>query len=881
MRRLIAYLTLTFTLIFGAALNSVAPMRNLISNNEYQSGREFVYRISDKENPDNTFEVNDMTAVDQVAAVMEKRMQNFGVSEFNIAKEGNNIIRATTSLQSETEYNRLQVYLNYNANFTVTIGDDDNTEARLDADEVFDGVNARVEYRGPYPFIIFPLSNPELFETNIVKAAQEIQDEKGSTDVPEGAERPELVKEATIVLWSDYDPDKDSYLNPTGDTQGKIFLTFDHRSMYWDEDKTEIGVASPVQGASETTSPSTAQIKEASETARYMKNVFNAGTLDYKVEFLFANKYTAPTVEPLIALGNRDNLALSATLFASIIAILLVLIVAFAIYRLPIISGLSSAVLTFLGTLLIFNAIQVEFSTSAILGFLIVTLASLISTIAYAAKFRGEVYKGRSFKKAHGEAINKSNLIALDMMVVMLVTGVFSYFFGGAALAGFATTLIFGSIVMMISVLLHNSLTLPLLANNKLSSSSYSMYGITESKVPNLLNDEKPTYFGRFVNHESGKNAKIHTGITGGLSGVAAVLILVFAASTTINPFNLVKHDENTTRVYFQVSEKSPITTISAQSPTTLLSYISLDGGETTFADLLVKEKGVVVNETHTFTKLEEEGEDEISVVYNFYVYDLKGAFDGKTQVYYKTSDTDAFSSSAVDLDEAMGNIVGYTGDDKANVSFNNIKKEAITPHYGRIAWVSLVTLALTSIYIGLRFGLTRGITNFIQSFIAASFVFIFFMATRIAIPPVATIGAFVAILFVSFLNSIIFINIRDVEKDNTHKDLTRVEKYSLGLRHTLSLVYIATLLSGISFFVFTLVGPLGVSSVYLGALIAIVGALYLVTKSGTLLLSSMVNLFGRLPERKKKVKKTNVQRTSIKSKSGEPEEAIFIGIND
>ena len=67
-------------------------------------------------------------------------------------------------------------------------------------------------------------------------------------------------------------------MNPTGDTQSKIFLTFDHRSMYWDEEKQEIGVASPVEGASENTSPpTTAQIKAASETARFMKNVFNAG----------------------------------------------------------------------------------------------------------------------------------------------------------------------------------------------------------------------------------------------------------------------------------------------------------------------------------------------------------------------------------------------------------------------------------------------------------------------------------------------------------------------------------------------------------------------------------------------------------------------------
>ena len=142
------------------------------------------------------------------------------------------------------------------------IGDDDNTEAILSADQIFADKKARVEYRGPYPFIVFPLSDPTLFETTIVDVAQKIQEEKGSQETAEGEDKPALVKEATIVLWSDYDPDKDSYMSPVGDTQGKIFLSFDYRSMWWNEDKTEIGVASPLEGMSENHKYTTAQIKK-------------------------------------------------------------------------------------------------------------------------------------------------------------------------------------------------------------------------------------------------------------------------------------------------------------------------------------------------------------------------------------------------------------------------------------------------------------------------------------------------------------------------------------------------------------------------------------------------------------------------------------------
>ena len=873
MRRLIAYLTLTITLIFGAALNTLTPLRSLVSNHEYQSGREFVYRISDKENPDNVF--TDQTAVDAIAATMDRRMQNFGVSEYNIAKEGNNIIRTTTTLQSDEEYRRLQVYLNYNANFTIRIGDDDNTEAELSAAEVFKDVKARVEYRGPYPFIIFPLSDPELFQTNIVNVAEKIQEEQGG-EAQEGEDRPALVKKANIVLWSDYNADKDSYEDPQGDSKGKIFLSFDFRSMWWNEKKTEIGVASPLEGASEgQTNYTTAQIKKASDTARYMANVFNAGTLDYKVEFLFQNQFTDPSVEAIINLNNRDNLALSATLFASVIAYLLVTVIAFAIYRLPIINALSSGLLTFLGTMIIFNAIQVEFSTSAIVGLLIVSLVSLVSTLIYAGKFRNEVYKGRSFKKAHNEAIVKSSFMTGDILILMLITGVFTYFFGGAALAGFAATLIFGSIVMLVSVLLHNAVILPLLAFNRISSKSYAMYGINESKVPNPLNDEKQTYFGRFMNHKPESKAKLNAIALGSLGVVGAILVLVFGAFTSINPYNLVKYDSNTTRVYFQVSERSDISSNSSlNNPLILLSYIELDGESLP----LIKKDGAPVYETHAYKVLEEQGEVEVEVTYNFYVYSLKGRYTGEETVSFKTTADGVRQEGA--LSDALDEIVKSL-DENATISFNAVQKESVNPHFGRVALVALVALSVTSLYFALRFGLTRGITNFIESFVAGALVMLFFMASRLAIPPLATMGVFVAILFVSFLNVIIFSSIKEVEHDTQTKGMTRKEMYSLGLQYTLSLLYILTLVFSVTFLIFTLLGPLAVSSVYLGAIIAVILGLLIVTKFNTLSLSTSLNILARLPRKARKQKLSKEQRTSIKPRSGEPEEAVFIGIND
>lgn len=879
MRRLIAYLTLVFGIVFGVGANIMSPLKNMQTNFEYRTGQEFTYRISDKDNKDNPLAEN---AIDEVAEIMETRMTNFGISEFNIAKDGNNIIRTTTSLTSSKQYDRLRVYLNFNANFTVKIGDDDNTEAILSADELFKDKVARVEYVGPIPYIVFPLSDPDKFKTTIVDVAESIQNEQAAAP-EEGQTESSLVKAANIVIWTDYDPDKDSYINPQGKTEGKIFLTLDYRNL-WNpidaDDHTEIHVPAPLN-RDENGNYTTQDIKTASETALYMVNVFNAGELPYDVEFLYANKVYAPSVEPLHYLGSKEHLALSATLLAVVAAFVTVLIISFVIYRLPILSAISSGGLTLLGTLLIFNAIMVELSTSAILGLVVVSLLSLISTLLYAAKFRAEVYKGRTFKKAHQEAITRSNLMSLDIMVGMILIGVLTYFVGGAALTGFATTLIFGSIVSIVSVLLHNSVVLWLLAHNTSTQKNYKMYGITESKVPNLLNDEKPSYFGRFAAHSHEQKSKVFTSVLGVLSLVSVVILSVFTAIDK-TPFNLVKYDENTTRLYFQVSEFSDINPESPdKTPEKLVELIEYEGEILQ----LVKENGVALYETYEFYDLVEEGEVEVEVAYTFYVLTLNGRFTGEETVNYSLSTTQTISQSGT-LADALREIVEfYDGD--ASISVNAVNKVATTPHFGRVALVSLLTLLLTAFYITLRFGLSRGLTSFITGFVSASVVLLFFIASRISVPPLVAIGSLVSVLFTLILSIIVFNQVKDIEKDVAYKDLTRKEKYALGLRHSLTSVYTVTLLFGVAFTLLTLLAPVTVSAVYVSGLIAVLVSLLVVTKFHTDTLSFSFNstsklfsLSSKLPK-STKVKKSGKQRTSIKGSSAEPEEAIYIGIND
>ncbi len=881
MRRLIAYISLAVSLIIATALTIIAPIKGLNSNLEYSNGREFVYKISPKAN-DEGIVVDEFLpddAIDEIFDVMDQRMETFGVSEYQLAKEGSDIIRATASLDGD-QYDRLRVYLNYNANFTIRIAKDDETTAIADAEQMFDGVKARIEYRGPYPFIIIPLSDPVWFQDNIVSVAEKIQQEEQAPT--EDGSQPEIVDNAKIVLWSDFNPDTDSYEKSREDNEvaGKLFLSFDYRSMFWNEDKTEIAVASPIEGYNEQNSYTTQQIMEATETARFMVNVFNAGTLNYDVEFLFQNQIVNPTVEPLLVFGQSDRVALSRTVVALALAFIFIFIVIGLIYRLPVFAVVSSFMVTMLGTLLLFNAIAVEISTSAIIGFIFTGLLAVFGSVTYLSKFRNEVYRGRSFKKAHAEASRRSSVYNLDALIVSLIIGVVVYFTAGPAVIGFGTVLIFGSIVGLVSILFHNSIVYWLLANNTSTQKNYKIYGVDEHKVANLLENEKPSYFGRFAATNPKTKAKLYTSIFATVF-VAGVATLSVFASLGRNPLSLQVQDENLTRVYFRVSENSSVAPSSQTlSPDLILGSITFENEPLE----LVKVDDLVSYETHSYSTKEGEGENVIVTEYTYLVYEVLGEFNGEEVVDYNFA-TLALSGSAPLID-ALTEMVEQA-DPNATVSVNHVQKQAVSPSVVSVVIVSLITVGFTSLYIAIRFGLAKGISNLFVTSSVSLGVLLFFIATRITVHPLTALGALVAVLTVALINVIIHNYQKDLRRDSFFRDLNREEKERLGLTMSLTPLYVIYILSAVAFIFFMAIAPYVVSMVYVSVLLAVLIALLATTRLNLSLnqvIQGFVTKLGalklKLPKSKRALHRENARR-NVRGRTNEPEEAVIIGIND
>jgi preprotein translocase subunit SecD len=882
MRRLIAYLTFIFTIIFGVVLNIAVPLRGLNGNTEYAPGREFIYALSVK-NDSLEEETLPSGASDEVASMMQTRLNAFGVSEYQIATEGNDIVRVNATLPSDAQYNRLAALLNYDANFTVRVAKKDATDAILEGEEIFNNVKARIEYRGPHPFIVIPLSDPVNFRNKIVQVAEKIQKENGV--IKEGSSEADLVEDAVIVIWSDYDPDKDVYAerNENDEIKKKVFLSFDYRQMWWDEAQTEIAVASQLPDKQDTQSYTTAEIKEATDVARYMVTVFNAGKTKYKIDLININQIYPSTVENLLVLSSRKDLASSKTLIATLVTVLFIIVILLAFYRMAALTLISSGALTAYLTLLIFNAIAVEFSTGALIGLILGVALALFGGLLYIHKFRNEVYRGRTFKKAHTEAIKRSNLVTLDAIVVYVLTGVIAYFLGGAALAGFSVMMLFSGIVALITVLLHNAIAFWLLANNTKTNKNYAMYQIDKHKVPDTHLDEEPTYFGRFANNDYTKKSKLSWSFMGILALGSAITLMVLGI-VRAPVMNYAKYDNNITRIYFRVKKNSDLNSSSEdKSPVAILNRIKIEGEDIVFD---VDDNDKPVYETFNYQKVEEVGESLITNDYTYYVYRLVGTYTGDEIVSY-TDFSDVVNEGST-LNDALYALTTDV-DSEAVVSVNAITKQNLNPSPFKVGLVSLVSLAVITLYLWIRHGFSKAFSYFGLGAISSLLVLLFFMMTRISVPPLASLGMITSVLFSALFAFTIAQEHKEIKVDPLYHGLDDLALFNKAEGISFSPLYTFTLLVSLMFLNYVGIGPTSVLFIYASVLLSVLlvalsskrlqfGAYKVLSK-----FSAKVRSI-KLPERKEsdRAKKKKAKKANIKGhKSAEPEEAIFIGIND
>jgi preprotein translocase subunit SecD len=821
------------------------------TNLEFTSGREMVFRISDKENEDLVFENND--DVTEIANTMIQRLENSLITKYEVNVEGNDQIRVTVSETSETKYKRIQDYLRFDAEFTLCT----TTEVCATNEQMFEGQTARVEYKGQNPFVVFPVKDLTYLKEVIVTEA-------GGAESTEGE----------LLLWAgklEEDSYSESLNNP--EMAEKILLRFPVANLWWDqENQTELAfLVSPSKfgSANENNIFEPNVVAQANEEAIYYRNLVNSGDLPFTVEFLYSQNIPA-AIEPLLSLDNILTIANSQTVWALIASTLMMTLVLVVVYRLGSIGMLATTTLSVFVTLFSFIWLNLEFSSAALLGIITVGVLGLLTSVLYLTYVRREIYQGRTFKKSHIEANGKLIPLMLDITVVSLIFGLFVYIFGGNLAQNFAVMLMIGSLVNLVIVFLGNQILYGQLMQTTDLLKYSSWLNLQAKLIPNLLKDEKPVYAGRFATRDFASRGSFLSPIAviGGVLSLAAVLVL-----TAVNiPVIQTPVSTNPSRLYLEAKEFSQFETTVEVS--TLIDNLTVDGESLALSNPIIQ--------IHEFTRRE----NDIDVLYRIFVAELALEITDSSTFAFNDGQLSLSFDNFNELLEEVINTV-YEDDQVTVVGFYPTTSITNQPTILDMTIGVLLALLIVGTYLSIRQGLATGFTSMLISGSVGLLTLGLFIASRIASSATLALSLFtltylslvlILVIFARAKEELALIKDRRIGIDDSTLALKKASSQSASM---IFLTALALVYPGLTFLA---IGP--------GALQGLFSALLLGSALAALFITAIIPAtfkpfyrlfkgvnawlsFDWVPAKTKSDKTSNTER------SNEPQEATYIGIND
>ena len=850
MRRLLGYILLSMTTFLLIGFNLLSIVGGLNANLEFSSGREMVFRISDKATDDILF--SDDTLVRDIADTMIERLENALVSKYDVWVEGNNQIRVTVSEATDLKYERLATYLAFDADFTIST----KTEISATSDQMFDGQVARVEYRGQTPFVVIPLKDASYLKEVLVTEAEGTSSDQGNSD-------------GELLLWAGK-TEEDNYEDSLNDSQmrEKIILRFTTSSIWWDED-TQQELASAI-APSKFGSPNAnnifdaAAVTQANEEAIYYRNLFNATSLPVNVELLFSTP-VQPTLEPVLNLGEILTLSWSRTLIASIVSFVLFAAVFIYLYRLPALGALATSALSLFLSFYAFVWLKLEFSSAALVAMISIAVLGILTSVIYFTAFRREVYAGRSLKKAHIEASGSILPLVLDITLVSLIFGLFAYLFAGNLVQNFAVLLMIGAVSNLVIVYVGNQFLFGLLVGEFALQTRLSLLAIKSTLIPNVANDEKPVYFGRFAGRDFTSKGTLLSPIT------FSVAFLALAASITLGVLNVPIVQPATlvdpSRLYLEVKDFSQFEN-TADVESKLLEAIEVDGEPLTYQESIA---------IHELVRVE----DEIDVNYRIYVVTLNTDL---TDVELFQFVEDGFETD--DINILLEHIVYAFYEDEQVSVVNLVETSAITnqPTVIEIALGTLIALSFVGVYLLLRQSFAKAFAVVTLSGTISLVTLGFFIATRIPVFSTMTLALLPITLF-SVISLLIIFAQSQSALSSLQKSTLSIDQVILSLRKATSLsatpIFVGLgglLYVGLAFFG---IGPSGLQGMAAALLLGTLFAALLVTSLLPNTFKPFYRLFKGFNIWLLRPRKKAGKRVIDNGRSSEPQEATYIGIND
>ncbi len=910
MRRLWAYIIVVFAAIVAVFASFPTIMKDVSTNGYYETRRQFTFQLTEKEQEDDdvTPAALDKNSAKKMANIMKSRLETYNISAYDISTSGKDIVTVSFAADSEEKYQQIITYLSFSGSFALVNGTDD--EIVVSGKDFLRGKAYTKDYEvNEYPTVIIPVKTDS---TDYQSMIQNAKDEPVSTGSGEEGEEAESVARIYLLYnWNKGETYKT--LSEAQLLESKTLMQIDftpddeEEGLYYNSKKNSFSRVCGYQDKNGNGTADPNEVAAAYAQAEYLVNLFSASPLDYEVKCIRGltdetKVWLDAYVEEVLHNGEIVwNRTLTAVIAATVI---LTLLLAY-FYKLGAVSTLATTLTSTFFAILIMVKTGLEYNALAIVAIIIVALVSVVSNIIYLNKLKEDCYRGHTIKKANTEASKKSLLPIADIHVVTLVIGVMCYLLGGLALRSFGAILGICSVISFII----NSLGLKglmwLCTNATVVSGKYELFAISKENVPDHMAEEKQTFYGTYADKHFAKHKKSVGAITGGAFVCALAAIIAASCVRSGELFKKTTSQSVGSEIYVQnrilvagEQDTSPLTDITLS---TILDNILIQrkSGVAIDQSQTADEKGVAdsyytlkhfVDESATvsFTMSETKIEDTITHNYKDTYFVLKLNSKLSTKVTAEIKGYPGLEANTIDqvFEEYFDTTSTFTSSVSNSLDLKQIKTVVPTssPKWEKIIFGTSIAILIITVYLLLRYRLSRGLASLIFQVVGSAITLGIMLLINffVTVPPVAAISVPVVSIFAYFFLIQFFNKERELIKDDRVKDNSPEHRSELAMR-ALGIAYtpiLATAVLGIylliNFFGF---GTSDMSMAYVGMFVGSIVALGIISVLIVPVCNFLYGLFSKVkinikPREGKKSKKPV-------HKSAEPEEAIFIGIND
>ena len=940
MRRYISYIILCAAALVGVGAATAPVIENLNPDLAYADGRTLYFKAahyvegSQNGNYSDFLDSTDLDAsgnpvIEDLSDEVSYRLDNWGMSEYEVRVEGYDTIAVSLRAadDSETQYGYLQQYLAFSGGDYALGASDTTHDDYPDADvldDLIDGQEARIENidMGQYkvPVVVVPLQEGNEYKEAFLNLIEYCVD--NTTEDTTNEETGETVAGETtlLVVWANRQEGDEYSLTETDANVASRILTVESAvgdNAVWyadsDEDKEnpELQLI-PASGAISEGNYNPEMTKEAYEAAVFLRNMVNASSYgDYRLTYTYSEPISA-TVESLVTLGDY---AITPTFGRTLICVLVsfvVLAIILALFdRIFALAHLSTLALTVFASLATFMAFGSQFNIAALIGLALVAGVSLFGSVFYSARLKDELYKGRTLKKANQEAGKKSFWPTIDAGIVSIILGIFVYFFAGDLASKAGIVLVFGGFFATLANLIFTRIAAWLLSTDTYMQSSFAkQLHVDSNKIPDVLKEEKQSYFGPFANHDFGKGKWYVTALSVlfVLAGISTML--GFGITNSGNIYNDAAYREESTVLHLEVrSDAADSITVAPLSGLDSIRGEDADGNPNLLSAIKIGDQ--VLDDIVTDAYLSESpkavyesadaGEGR---TYYWYYYEIRldeyfplleeNGADATYEVYFaegKDAEGNLVWGAAqnLSLNDAVSTYIAselVAEESFYSVSFATIIPTVSQPDIGVFSLGLGLGIVVAGLYLILRYRPSRGLAAIVVSSATAYISLSFFVFTRMSVTPLVALGSLGSALIVYLLFLFLGHSEKEIASSNHDKSLSSIEirrdaANKSASRQAGSIFLIALSLAYVALIFFAF-GPTSFAYPYLNFLLGIFFALALLLCVYPLLEMGLASLFAKTrikPVAKKKKKKVGGQL--LKKKGNEPEEAIFIGIND